>query len=53
MCDDFEFLMEAKKAVFDELLLAGASFSISQVMVGEMFMSFRCKMCVDKEVLVE
>ena len=31
----------------------GASFSISQVMVGEMFMSFRRHMYVDKEVLDE
>ena len=38
---------------FDVLLLAAASFSISQVMVGEMFMSFRCHMCVDKKVLAE
>ena len=45
--------MEAKKTFFDVLLQAGASFSISQVMVGEMFMSFRFQMCVDKEVLVE
>ena len=38
---------------FYVLLLAGASFIISQVMVGEMFMSFKCHMCVGKEVLVE
>ena len=38
---------------FNVLLSAGASFSISKVMVGEMFMSFRYQICVDKEVLVE
>ena len=37
--------MEAKKA--------GASFSISQVMVGELFISFRCLMYEDNEVLDE
>ena len=46
--------MEAKKAFFFYVwLLADASFSISQVMVVNLFMSFSCHMCVDKEVLVE
>ena len=31
----------------------GASFRISQVMVCEMFMSFKCQMYVDNDVLVE
>ena len=31
-----------KEGILNVLLLAGASFSISEVMVGEMFMSFRC-----------
>ena len=46
-------LVEVKKAFFDVLLYASTSFSISQVMVGEMFMFFRCQMCRDKEVFVE
>ena len=33
--------METKKAFFNVLLLAGASFSISHVMVGEMFKSLK------------
>ena len=45
--------MEAKKVFFDVLLYVGASFSIFQVIVGEMFISFRCQMYVDNEVLVE
>ena len=45
--------MEAKKALFYVLLLASACFSISQVIVGEMFVSFRCHMYEDKEVLDE
>ena len=32
------------------LFYVGASFSISQVIVGEMFMSFRHHKCVDKEL---
>ena len=44
---------EEKKIFFDVLLLAGACFSISQVIVGEMFVHFRCQMYEDKEVLDE
>ena len=36
---------------FFVLLQAGTSFSISQVIVEEMFMSFRCHMYEDKEIL--
>ena len=43
--------MAAKEAFFDVLLKARASFSISQVIVGEMLKSFRCHMYEDKEVL--
>ena len=42
-----------KRGIFYALLYAGASFSISQVIVGEMFISFRYHMCEDKEVLDE
>ena len=45
--------MEEKKAFFFVLLSAGACFSISQVIVREMFVSFRCHMYEDKEVLDE
>ena len=43
--------VETKNAFFYVLLEAGACFSISQVIVREMFVSFRCHMYEDKEVL--
>ena len=45
--------MEAKGHVFDILLQAGGCFSISHVIVGEMFVSLGCLMYEDKEVLNE
>ena len=43
--------METKTSFFNILLQAGTCFSISQVIVGEMVVSFRCHMYEDKEVL--
>ena len=44
----------AKESIFFYvLLLAGACFSISQGIIGEMFVSFSCYMYEDKEVLDE
>ena len=42
-----------KRHFFDVLLLAGASFRISQMRISEAFMSLRCRMCADNDVLVE
>ena len=42
-----------QRRYFYVLLKAGASFSISQVRVGKIFMSFTYQMCMDKEELVE
>ena len=36
------FLCRQKRHLFDVLLYVDPSFSISQVIVGEIFMSFRC-----------
>ena len=53
MTDNCEFLMETKQAFFDVLLSVGTSFRISKVMIGVTFISFRCLMCMDDDILVE
>ena len=45
------FSWRQKRHFLDVLLKAGACFIISQVIAGEVFVSFSCHMYEDKEVL--
>ena len=47
------FSCRQRRQFLEDLLYAGAIFSIFHVMDGEMFMSFCCQMYVDREVLFE
>ena len=47
------FSWRQKRHLFDVLLYAGGTFRISQLMFGEMFISFKFQICVDRDVVVE